>query len=69
MHDDADPFFENLARELKKDPVRPSVDSRIMNAIRRTGMVESRRVLSCTISTSAGVPDAHCPPKSSPMRR
>jgi hypothetical protein len=38
VHDERDPFFENLARELKNDPVTPAVDSRIMSAIRRTGM-------------------------------
>jgi hypothetical protein len=35
---DRDPFIENLRRELRKDPVGGDVDSRIMRAVRRTGM-------------------------------
>jgi hypothetical protein len=33
-----DPFIENLRRELRKDPVGGDVDSRIMQAVHRTGM-------------------------------
>ena len=45
MRPDDDPFFENLARELKKDPVGEGVDSRIMGAVRRTGMARWPRLL------------------------
>ena len=33
-----DPFIEKLRRELRKDPVGGDVDSRIMGAVRKTGM-------------------------------
>jgi hypothetical protein len=35
---DRDPFIENLRRELRKDPVGGDVDSRIMGAVRKTGV-------------------------------
>lgn len=45
MRPDDDPFFENLARELKKDPVGDAVDSKIMGAVRRTGMARWPRLM------------------------
>jgi hypothetical protein len=39
-----DPFIENLRRELRKDPVGAGVDSRIMKAVRRTGMARWPRL-------------------------
>lgn len=45
MRPEGDPFFDNLARELKKDPVGDAVDSRIMRAVKRTGMARWPRLL------------------------
>ena len=44
MDPDRDPFIENLRRELRKDPVGGDVDSRIMGAVRRTGMARWPRL-------------------------
>ena len=44
MDPDRDPFIENLRRELRKDPVGGDVDSRIMSAVRRTGMARWPRL-------------------------
>jgi hypothetical protein len=41
---DRDPFIEKLQRELRKDPVGGDVDSRIMGAVRRTGMARWPRL-------------------------
>ena len=38
MDPDRDPFIEKLRRELRKDPVGADVDSRIMGAVKKTGM-------------------------------
>ena len=44
MDPDRDPFIESLRRELRKDPVGRDVDSRIMGAVRRTGMARWPRL-------------------------
>ena len=44
MDPDRDPFIENLRRELRKDPVGGDVDSRIMGAVRKTGMARWPRL-------------------------
>ena len=44
MDPDRDPFIENLRRELRKDPVGGDVDSRIMSAVRNTGMARWPRL-------------------------
>jgi hypothetical protein len=41
---DRDPFIDRLRRELRKDPVGGDVDSRIMGAVRRTGMARWPRL-------------------------
>jgi hypothetical protein len=41
---DRDPFIENLRRELRQDPVGGDVDSRIMGAVRKTGMARWPRL-------------------------
>ena len=38
MDPERDPFIERLQRELRRDPVGGDVDSRIMGAVRRTGV-------------------------------
>ena len=44
MDPDRDPFIENLRRELRKDAVGGDVDSRIMGAVRKTGMARWPRL-------------------------
>jgi hypothetical protein len=41
---DRDPFIESLRRELRRDPVGGDVDSRIMGAVRKTGMARWPRL-------------------------
>lgn len=45
MDPDRDPFIDDLARELRADPVGSGVDSRIMRAVRRTGVARWPKLL------------------------